>query len=73
MKTRQHSRVVAFATGTTLELIEQALSKLATIVYCVDIPRLRREYGSGVADEVVRQLVTDRACPQERAPNRRSR
>jgi hypothetical protein len=72
MAAKQRTRVLAIGSDEALELVQDALGDLATIVCCVDIRRLRRYYGTAVASEVLRQLVIDRLRPQQRAASRRN-
>jgi hypothetical protein len=43
MAAKQRPRVLAIGTDEAFELVQEAIDDLVTIVYCVDIRRLRRD------------------------------
>jgi hypothetical protein len=73
MAAKRRPRVLAIGSDEALEVVQEALGDLVTIVQCVDIRRLRRDYGAAVASEVILQLAIDGLPAQERAANRRNR
>jgi hypothetical protein len=73
MSTKRIPRVLAIATGDTLDLVQEALGDMVAIVHCVDIGKLRRHYGPAVAGEILRQLVSVRLQAQERGARRSTR
>jgi hypothetical protein len=66
-------RVIAITTAEAFDLVHEALGDAAAFVECIDIRRLRREYGPAVAGEVLRQLVSGRLQHHARAASRRTR
>lgn len=81
MPTRQAPRVLALASAESLEMVHEVLGELSSVVCCVDISRLCHNYGAGVANEVLRQLMGESALsasntapqPARCAARRRSR
>ena len=74
MRTRQPPRVLALASAESLQTVHEALGELSSVVCCVDISRLCHNYGAGVANEVLRQLMGETAlCALNSTPQRARR